>query len=90
MSTPKRRFNLLSLTFIVLCFKKSLLIRISSIFVILRGNVACVLLTWFRWFAMAVNSIVEAEFKGMSFSTLINPFRPGNSFTPESDSSLDR
>ena len=27
MSTPKRRFNLLSLTFIVLCFKKSLLIR---------------------------------------------------------------
>ena len=27
MSTPKRRFNLLSLTFIVLCFKKSLLIH---------------------------------------------------------------
>ena len=28
MSTPKRRFNLLSLTFIVLCFKKSLLIHL--------------------------------------------------------------
>ena len=31
MSTPKRRFNLLSLTFIVLCFKKSLLIRVQRI-----------------------------------------------------------
>ena len=47
------------------------------------------LLAWFRRFAMAENSIVEAEFKGMSCSTPINPFKPGNPFTPESDSSLD-
>lgn len=46
------------------------------------------LLAWFRRFAMAENSIVEAEFKGMSCSTPINPFKPGNPFTPESDSSL--
>jgi len=30
MSTPKRRFNLLSLTFIVLCFKKILEIKYET------------------------------------------------------------
>ena len=39
MSTPKRRFNLLSLTFIVLCFKKSLLIGILSRFFLVKSNV---------------------------------------------------
>ena len=47
------------------------------------------LLTWFCRFAMADNSIVEAELKGMSCSMPVNPFEPGNPFTPESDSSLD-
>ena len=47
------------------------------------------LLAWFHRFAMADNSIVEAELKGMSCSTPVNPFKPGNPFTPESDSSLD-
>ena len=36
MSTPKRRFNLLSLTFIVLCFKKSLLIRMLIVLIALN------------------------------------------------------
>ena len=47
------------------------------------------LLAWFRRFAMADNSIMEAEFKGMSSSTPVNPFKPETPFTPESDSSLD-
>ena len=47
------------------------------------------LLAWFCWFAMAENSIVEAEFYGMSCLTLTNPFKPGNPFSSESDSSLD-
>ena len=49
------------------------------------------LLAWFPRFAVADNSIVEAEYevKGMSCSTPVNPFKPGNPFTPESDSSLD-
>lgn len=32
---------------------------------------------------------MEAEFKGMSSSTPVNPFKPETPFTPESDSSLD-
>ena len=47
------------------------------------------LLAWFRRFTMAYNSIVEGEFKGMSCSTPVNLFMSGNSFTPESDTSLD-
>lgn len=42
-----------------------------------------------RRFAMAENSIVDSGFKEMSCSTPVNPFKPGNPFTPASDSSLD-
>jgi len=45
------------------------------------------LLAWFHQFAMAENSIVESEFKEMSCSTPVTPFKPGNPYTPESDSS---
>jgi len=32
---------------------------------------------------------VESKFKEMSCSTPVNPFKPGDPLTPESDSSLD-
>ena len=57
---------------------------------VLRGNFACVFALVVSLVAMAENSLVEAaEFKGMSCSTPVNPFKPGNPFTPESYSSLD-
>ena len=53
---------------------------------VLRGNFACVFALVVSLVAMAVNSLVEAaEFKGMSCSTPVNPFKPGNPFTKESD-----
>ena len=47
------------------------------------------LLSWFRSFAMAENSLVDSGFKGVSCSTPANPFKAGNPFTSESFSSVD-
>ena len=40
-------------------------------------------------FAMEENSIMDSGFRRMSCSTPANPFKPWNSFTPATDSSLD-
>ena len=65
--------------------------RILSICVVPRGNFACVFARLVSPVCnMADNAIAEAEFKGMSCSTPVNPFKPGNAFTPQSDSCLDR
>ena len=47
------------------------------------------LLAWFHRFAMVKNSFMDLESKGTSCSTAVIPFKLGNPFTPESDSSLD-
>ena len=38
---------------------------------------------------MAENSLMDSGFKGMSFSTPVNPCKLGNPLTPESVSSVD-
>ena len=51
--------------------------------VVLFRIFACVL------FAMAENSKADLRFQRMNCSIPTNPFKPGNPFTPTTDSSLD-
>ena len=50
------------------------------------------LVVWFRGSSVAEKSIVHEDsgFKGMSYSTPANPFKPENPFTPASDSPVSK